>query len=576
MLKNITIATAFLLFCEQNCYISNEDIKRIYSLREKKLEEVNLANYQKYYFDSVFGDDSNSSLTKEKPLKTLSKIPEILRNNGDIAILLRSNSIFEGNIIIERELDSYKTFVSNYDSGNLPKIIGEESVIRINSSNTYVSNLEVSGPSAYRGIHITPIKVGTMENIVVSSCYIHDINWNWSIELDSSLVDPDTLDLEKITPEYESDGITKGRYFYRYYGGIIAHNEIGPSEFKNIWIVNNIVKNVSRTGITVYNKWVDKPGVGYGYNKWVSYNTPNNYETGVGYFISYGIYCLDNYVENPGADGIVISSSKNVYVKGNTCYFANYLGREGYWNASIWVYNVDNCLFELNEAAYTYKRSGSEDAQGFDLDNCCVNTIFQNNYAHHNEGGGLLICNLATKVIKRDENGDPILDESNNEISEKITGKWFNNIVYNNYFYDNGIKEIPTRAMFLTIARESDLATFDSNIVVSSGNIQNQSVINTEDESTYCFNHTFKYNIFYSKKENNAQFTIKMMKNYQFIDNSFINITPIGNNLGKTPILFEKKLDFNDGSDIFKRANKAKENLKLFEEFISKGDYELC
>ena len=53
-------------------------------------------------------------------------------------------------------------------------------------------------------------------------------------------MNPDTFDIEKVTPEYEEDGVTKGRYFYRYHGGIIAHNEVGPSSFRNIYFLNNI------------------------------------------------------------------------------------------------------------------------------------------------------------------------------------------------------------------------------------------------------------------------------------------------------------------------------------------------
>ena len=555
--------------------LSNEDIKNIYSLRDIKMEEVSLNLYQKYYFDSVLGDDENDGLTEEKALKTLSKIPEIFNKNGDIAILLKRNSEFNGNIIITRNNKTDKTYVGDYGEGKLPLINGEESVIRINNSNIYVTSIEVTGEKALRGIHVTTPYIGTMENIVITNCYVHDINWNWTHKTDSNITNPDTIDVEEVTPEYESDGVTKGRYFYRYYGGIIAHNEIGPSDFKNIWIVNNIVKNVSRTGITIYNKWVDKPGVGYGYNKWVSYETKNNYQTGVGYFISKDIFCLENYVECPGADGIVISSAENVYVKGNTCYFANYLGRKGYWNASIWVYNVKNCLFELNEAAYTYKRRGSEDGQGFDLDNCCVNTIFQNNYAHHNEGGGLLICNLATPVIKRDELGNEILDENNEVIKEKITGKWFNNVVFNNYFSFNGQKENPTRSAFITIARETDYVDFISNTVIISGEIPSQSVVHTEDESTYCFSQTYKNNIFYSLKENDIKFTLKMMKNYKFIDNSFTNVEVLGNVIDIIPSFFEKEIDFSSQNDIFKRRDIAKENLLDFKQFINKGDYQL-
>jgi hypothetical protein len=231
-------------------------------------------------------------------------------------------------------------------------------------------------------------------------------------------------------------------------------------------------------------------------------------------------------------------------------------------------------LFELNEAAYTYKRRGSEDGQGFDLDNCCVNTIFQNNYAHHNEGGGLLICNLATNVTSRDEDGNLILKDGE-PIVNKVTGKWFNNIIYNNYFLHNGQLTNPTRSAFLTIARESDYAIFDSNTVIVRGDIKGQSVINTEDQSTCCYHHIYKNNVFYSEIDNSIQFTINMMKDYKFINNYFLNVQVIGNNKELEVKKFSQGLTFDNNTSVLDRAKTAKKNLKLFNNFNSKGDYSL-
>lgn len=547
-----TLTKGFELNNEELLFSSK--IEEIISLRDFKVTNFDLSLFDVYYFDSNNGDDLNDGKSLSSAKNSLLELHNLFKLEKPLLIYINNGSYYKGNISIDR---NYPTIISSINNKNAPIIEGDDSVIRIYSSNVKIYGLEICGKNALRGIHITPNKKGVMENIIIESNYVHDINFNWYLSKDSRLMNPDTFDIEKVTPEYEDDGVTKGRYFYRYHGGIIAHNEVGPSSFKNIYFINNIVKNVSRTGITLYNKWVDKPGVGYGYNKWMGYDFINNYETGEGYFVSNNVYCVGNYVECAGGDAIVMSSIVNCLVRHNICYYANYLGRQNYWNAGIWVYNVDCCLFEENEAGYTLKRRGSEDGQGFDIDNACVNTIMQHNYAHHNEGGGLLICNLATPV--------------NNE---KITGHWFNNVIYNNYFELNGTYLNCTRSAFITIAREVDHVVIKDN-VVEVGDIRRQSIIHTEDQNTYCFNHTYVNNVFFSNKESDALFSVHMLKDSKFIDNSFINIAPFGTNKEIEYTPYSRDISFMEIEDIYQRREIALSNLKDFVRKTNKGDYTL-
>ena len=517
---------------------------------------VDISEYTTYYFDSRDGEDDFDGLTPLTAKKSIQEAERICRGitpKDKIRLLFKKGCTFIGNFTIwgGTPSEEFPLIIDSYgEDGEYPVFFGDNSVLKIYVSNIRVYRLEITGPTAYRGIHVLPDKKGAMKNVVVESCYVHDINWNWVYPTAPKDTNPDDIDVETVCPHFHKDGKTLGRYWYRYYGGIIFHNEVGPSWFENIWVLKNIVKNVARTGMTIYNKWVDKPGVGYGYNTWMGYDfQEKDVETGLGYFVSKNIYWNDNYVECAGGDGFVVSSAENVFVERNTTYYSNILGRTGYWNGGLWVYNVKNAVFQYNEAGYTWMRHGSEDSEGFDIDNACCDLLVQHNYSHHNEGGGLLLCNLATKVTKRNKDGSAVnVDENGEPIWDKETGKWFRNIVRNNVFYENGNPRDPVRSGLITIARETDHVLVYNNTVVLRTDIDGQSVIHTEDESTYCYNNVYANNVFYSPIKTGAKFTIKMMKNSTYINNLYYNMDGqaelLGDNLaitGVDPIIIPPK-----------------------------------
>ena len=517
------------------------------SVREKimhapKYPAVDLSGYTTYYFDSLDGYDEFDGftpLTAKKSIQEAERICAQVTAGDKVRLLFKRGCTFLGNFTIKgaQASDEFPLIVDAYGDGeNYPVFYGDDSVIRVNVSNIRLYHLEVTGPTAYRGIHVLPVQKGVMKNIVVEECFVHDINWNWVYPTQPKDTCPDDIDVEVVCPHFHKDGKTLGRYWYRYFGGIIFHNEVGPSWFENIWVLKNTVKNVARTGMTIYNKWVDKPGVGYGYNTWMGYDfTDNDVETGLGYFVSKNIYWNDNYVECAGGDGFVVSSAENVFVERNKTYYSNLLGRTGYWNGGLWVYNVKNAVFQYNEACYTWMRHGAEDSEGFDIDNACVDLLVQHNYSHHNEGGGILFCNLATPVVAREKDGTPKqVDEKGEPVSEKVTGRWFRNIVRNNVFYANGNPRDKVRSGLITIARETDHVFVYNNTVVLRDDIDAQSVIHTEDESTYCYNNVYANNVFYAPKNTGAQFTVKMMKNSKFAGNLYYNMDGQAELLGDT------------------------------------------
>lgn len=492
--------------------------------------------YTTFFFDSEEGSDDNDGLSPEAPKKTLKEASTVAERHGakGLRLLFKAGSSFTGNLVLGgfEASPEQPVIIDRYpeQSDLYPKLEGDGDVVRITTGNVRIYHLEITGVRAYRGIFCAPVQCGCVKNIVIEGCYVHDINFDWIYPTDPRETSPDDIDIEAVCPEYKADGKTYDRYFYRYYGGIILLNftdeDAGASWFENVWVVDNRVECVARTAITMYSRWSNKGGVGYGFNKPVDdtqdYNDP---EKGIGYYVHKNVVFAGNYVDCAAGDGIVLSSVEHAFVERNTCYRANYLGRSNYWNAAIWVYNAKDCYFQYNEAAYTYMRHGSQDAQGFDLDNCCRDVYMQFNYCHHNEGGGLLMCNLKTPVPLYDPKGEPLeKDEAGEPVKQKIMGKWFNNYVYSNVFAYNGNPGDSTRSAFVTIAREVDHVYCANNTVIMDPNIPGQSLVNTEDESTFCYHHVYANNVFFSPRKTDARLTTKMMRESVFDNNLYWNV----------------------------------------------------
>ena len=204
----------------------------------------------------------------------------------------------------------------------------------------------------------------------------------------------------------------------------------------------------------------------------------------------------------------------------------------------------------------------------------------QYNYAHHNEGGGLLCCNLKTPIVLRDCAGNVLINKDGEPLIEKLTGKWLNNYIYKNYFLNNGTKKDKSRSAFLTIAREVAHSTFVENIIICDPQINDQSIINTEDESTYCYGLNFINNVFYAPIKSGQQFTIKMILDSSFINNRYHNVQSIDNTSDKLQgtLSFNKftgNLDNLQTECIFERQKNAQRNLQLFAQYMTNGGSDL-
>lgn len=481
--------------------------------------EVDFSGYTTFYFDGTSGNDKNSGKNELAPKKSLAEVARLASTATEdypVRILLKRGTEFSGRLILTGYTATAEKplVISDYGSASaMPKLTGIRNdtdtvyeVVKVTESNTRIFNLEVTDPYAYQGINVYAIRVGKMENIVIENCYVHDVNFFWK----EGVHDPDNppttnKELDEICPEFNSSG-SYGRYYTRTNGGIIFQNDtsaqLGASWFENVWAIGNKIERVARTGLYMATKWSNAPGIGYGNNKYVERSERyNNSEKGIGFFIHKNVNFCDNFLNVIGGDGIILTGDDS-FLDGNVCYRANYLGRAGeanaqgasttYYNAAIWVYNSVNVYFQNNEAAYTFLRNGAGDGEGFDIDNACKNIYFQYNYAHHNEGGGLLVCNATTSLLRYDESGTCI---SPNKEAESLLGDWGNNYCRNNVFAYNGKQNDSSRSAFITIARPTnDFYCYNNTVVLGANTRQN--IINQEDGAA--FKHYYANNLIYS------------------------------------------------------------------------------
>jgi hypothetical protein len=344
-------------------------------------------DYIIYYVDSQMGNDANDGRSENSPFKSISKIT-YMDKTPKMKVLLKSGSVFNGNIVLKELKGSpEKPFILDmYGGTKRPTINGNgDQVVLIQDENVRFRNVRITNKSGARGIRIQALTAGAKKNIEISGCCIEEVNWAGTVPFIG--VDPANLNVREICTDAR---------FNKEYGGIIVEafttQDIGPSWYENLYITNNRIHQVARTGILITTKWGqrDKPGSGYNeydndHNKW--YPCRN-------------VIIQGNDISYTGGDGVILMGSTHSWIDHNKCFYANFLGRSGHANAGLWPYSCTEIVLQYNEAAYTQLANGSADGEGLDVDVACENTLVQYNYVHHNVGGGLLLCNTKNENHK--------------------------------------------------------------------------------------------------------------------------------------------------------------------------------
>ncbi|MDY2913058.1 MAG: right-handed parallel beta-helix repeat-containing protein [Candidatus Enteromonas sp.] len=470
-------------------------------------------SYTSYYFDAEKGNDGNDGLTPENPKKTLgaaSSIAKTVTADVPTKLLFKAGSTFQGKLTLERYKASAESplIVSSYGvSEEFPYAVikgnDNDTAVEVKASNIRVSGLEITAPLGYRGIHVTTASRGAMENIVIHDNYLHDLNFNLGdAVLPTDLEELDGQTVQSICPD--------SRFSYNC-GGIIfeANTPIakGPSWYENVWISNNKVERVTRTGIWVFSNWAQRPGIDWGNNPY--------YSDEIGWYPHKNVNIVGNQILYSGGDGIILGATVGGYIESNTSLHAQVLGRPNYYCAAIWCHSCKDLVFQFNESAYTHT---ARDGQGFDIDIGNSNILFQYNYAHHNDGGGLLCCNTKTNLIQYTEDGEMVFDEDGLPVVVKTMAPWHDVTIKNNVFSDNDNGN-------LILSGTVDDVDFSNNTVVMGGDFVNQKIMDTKDFYTGIPGDrwSFRNNIFAMRKKNTIRFEMAFSKTFEYENNVYFN-----------------------------------------------------
>ena len=367
-----------------------------------------------FYVDSENGDDSTDGMTPETAWKTLTKVNETQLIGGD-RILLKAGSVFEDQALSIKSggtaenpiiIDMYDGDVVGAEAGERPHIKGngknsfEYQGNQIsyglhikNASHVQVNNVEISNQGDTRklsvGLCVEAAGCGVKQEVHINNVYIHDVNGT-----------------------YEEKTLPNGGLYY------VVSDHSNNTRFDDIQVVNNIVKRVSRTGISV--------GMTSSTDLWDGHGgiIPQEVLDAYGHT---NVLIRNNYVEEAGGDAIVPMFSIKPVIEYNISNGASQNTKHtSMYNAGIWPWRCEDAVFQYNECYGTILNG---DGQAYDCD-WSRGTIYQYNYSHDNEGGFILICQ--SEVL------DSIVRYNISQNDQRclfLTSNTHNADVYNNTFY---------------------------------------------------------------------------------------------------------------------------------------------
>ena len=367
-----------------------------------------------FYVDSENGDDSADGMTPETAWKTLTKVNETQLIGGD-RILLKAGSVFEDQSLSIKSggtadnpiiIDMYDGDVVGAEAGERPHIKGngknsfEYQGNQIsyglhikNASHVQVNNVEISNQGDTRklsvGLCVEAAGCGVMQGVHINNVYIHDVNGT-----------------------YEEKTLPNGGLYY------VVSDHSNNTRFDDIQVVNNIVKRVSRTGISI--------GTTSASSFWDGHGGLIPQEV-LDAYAHTNVLIRNNYVEESGGDAIVPMFSIKPVIEYNISNGASQNTKHtSMYNAGIWPWRCEDAVFQYNECYGTILNG---DGQAYDCD-WSRGTIYQYNYSHDNEGGFILICQ--SEVL------DSIVRYNISQNDQRclfLTSNTHNADVYNNTFY---------------------------------------------------------------------------------------------------------------------------------------------
>lgn len=474
-------------------------------------------DYTTYYFDSVNGSDQNDGLSETAPKQSVTEANRIIAScRGDVPtkVLFKAGSSYTETLKVVSFTASEKAplLVDVYDvtgTARYATFSSAPNCVEVAGNNVRISGLELTCPSGDRGFYVYTTRAGAMTNVVLKGNYIHDINFRWndfSVGNRPEDVSRDSVDAEAVCPTE--------RYAYPY-GGIYFSSDTdrytGASWFENVWVEENKIERVSRTGIFITSSWIRRPGITWGNNRY--------YDTETGWYPHRNINVLNNRISYIGGDALVLIGVEGGFIQGNAAYHAQYLGRSNYYCVAIWSHSCRNLVLQYNEAAYTHVPEGAGDGQGFDVDIGNSDILFQYNYSHHNEGGGILLCNRPSDEILFNEDGAYANIVNGVPVAQTCYSDWKNVIIRNNVFADND------DTVFHIQGKVSGISVTNNTIVIPGTNTKQGIIKSNEwcDASVLGENLEFVNNIFYLRNKGTTKFELDFFPTAVFENNVFYN-----------------------------------------------------
>ena len=305
-----------------------------------------------YYVDSVYGNDANNGISRQTAFRTVARVNELVLHGGD-RVLFKAAREYPGCLIPKRDQSEGTVWFDRYGVGSAPLIKGDgEAAIDLRDiQDVEVHRLAVTNHNGLFGVRIINNAGGEMKHIHVVDCHVYDV-----------------------------------------YGGhdeffiVMTSGREKPAWFRDLLIQDNYLHDVCRTGVILHTYWSNRPWATWGENQYVS-DTEN-------WWPSYEVIWRGNKIERPAGDAMVLIGAIEPLMEWNVAYDIMNDPKPPCANAGIWPQSTEHCVVQYNEVGYAHKPQGCDDAQGFDVDLSCRNTVIQYNYSHDNAGGFLLLCEL--------------------------------------------------------------------------------------------------------------------------------------------------------------------------------------
>ena len=344
---------------------------------------------QTYYVDAVKGQDAHSGLSPDLAWQSLSKVNSRVFQPGD-RILFKAGTRHTG-LLVPRgsgalvKGEPHRIVIGRYGQGARPRIDGQgrtrSTLYLYNVEYWQVSGLEITNTGdtrepGRRGVHIHIKDFGTARGIELRDLYIHDVN--------GSLVKKQGGGSAIL---WQNEGRDKKSRF----DGLLI---------EDCRLVRCTRNGINSRGYTRRDQW------------WPSLN----------------VVIRRNLLEEIPGDGIVPIGCDGALIEHNVMRDCPRQLPEGEAAAGIWPWSSDNTVIQHNEVS---DHKAPWDAQGFDSDWNCRNTLIQYNYSHDNEGGFLLVCNNGGSKMPRN-------------IGNQGT------VVRYNISVNDGIRTVPTRQGFFS------------------------------------------------------------------------------------------------------------------------------